>query len=425
MPIAAVPEYLGKHDLTSASPGLRFGMYLPLWGRNNRTGELLWTSYDINYRVAGQNRQERKFEDENKTGSLKQAMKLNRIDNDTTEKLLKRQSSLASSIGAGSQLLTLDARSVAPFTTGLGNEHPLENGFAFLWPYGLPYLPGSGIKGVLRQAARELAPGVTVGDKWIIESGWDEQAINALFGREDSNDACRGALSFWDVIPKIQNNNLMVEVMTPHQGHYYQKGEPPHDSGKPTPINFLTVPPDSGFTFHVVCDQPFLYRIAPDLAKGDRWKALLTAAFEHAFHWLGFGAKTAVGYGAMALDAEAMQRRSVEEEERARQQQEQETLARATANLPEDAAWIETQRVSGAWSDVNAFLGAVEAFLEEREELTAEAHQRLAKEMEQRWKGITVNPDTVQGKKQKPKFKPRPRKVVKRMNSMVKGTEDQ
>ena len=30
MPIAAVPEYLGK-DFKSASPGQRFGMYLPIW----------------------------------------------------------------------------------------------------------------------------------------------------------------------------------------------------------------------------------------------------------------------------------------------------------------------------------------------------------------------------------------------------------
>ena len=30
MPIAAVPAYLGT-DFSSASPGLRFGMYLPIW----------------------------------------------------------------------------------------------------------------------------------------------------------------------------------------------------------------------------------------------------------------------------------------------------------------------------------------------------------------------------------------------------------
>ena len=33
MAIAAVPSYLGK-DFSKASPGLRFGMYLPLWGVN-------------------------------------------------------------------------------------------------------------------------------------------------------------------------------------------------------------------------------------------------------------------------------------------------------------------------------------------------------------------------------------------------------
>jgi CRISPR-associated protein Cmr6 len=40
---------------------------------------------------------------------------------------------------------------------------------------------------------------------------------------------------------------------------------------------------------------------APDLlAEGEtHWKTLLEAAFKHAFTWLGFGAKTAVGYGAM------------------------------------------------------------------------------------------------------------------------------
>jgi len=95
----------------------------------------------------------------------------------------------------------------------------------------------------------------------------------------------------------------MVEIMTPHQTHYYRDGEQPHDSGQPTPIPFLTVPPGSGFTFHVQCDLARLMRLAPNLARDDQWKSLLQAAFEHAFEWLGFGAKTAVGYGAMKEDA--------------------------------------------------------------------------------------------------------------------------
>jgi CRISPR-associated protein Cmr6 len=123
-----------------------------------------------------------------------------------------------------------------------------------------------------------------------------------LFGREtDSGDAehLRGVLSFWDVVPQITGGKLHVEVMTPHQAHYYQHGQSPHDSGQPNPILFLTVPPGSKFEFHVVCDLPALRRLAAPLAEAGRWKELLQAAFEHAFTWLGFGAKTAVGYGAM------------------------------------------------------------------------------------------------------------------------------
>ncbi|MEO5344256.1 MAG: type III-B CRISPR module RAMP protein Cmr6 [Gammaproteobacteria bacterium SHHR-1] len=322
MPMAALPKYLGD-DFSEASPGLRFGMYLPVWGKDNKTGETLWTSHDLNYREAGRDRQVRQFKDENKTQALNQSARLNANDQQLMEKLAQRQAAAASVLP---QMLSLQARSIAPFTTGLGNEHPLENGFAFLNPYGLPYLPGSGVKGVLRQAARELASG-----DWGDERGWSQapsyalkmgkepvhfSMIDALFGKECSKggkEQMRGALSFWDVIPQIKGDRLEVEVMTAHQSHYYQKkrddragnSDSPHESGQPNPINFLSVPPGSGFAFHVQCHQALLARIAPDLAEADRWQGLLQAAFEHAFDWLGFGAKTAVGYGSLQRDAQA------------------------------------------------------------------------------------------------------------------------
>lgn len=414
MPITAVPEYLGKLDLSSASPGLRFGMYLPLWGRNNRTGELLWSAKDVNYRVAGKDKQERKFEEDNKHGALQQTLRLNRSDTDIMTALAFRQTALAATLSTAHRLFIVDASAIAPFTTGLGNEHPLENGFAFLWPYGLPYLPGSGVKGVLRQAARELA-GVSEQARWEIDSEWTDDAITALFGSENSSDARRGALSFWDVIPQIEGNGLMVEVMTAHQSHYYQKGDTPHESGQPNPINFLTVPPGSGFTFHVLCDRPFLDRIAPELVKDERWKTLLQQAFEHAFDWLGFGAKTAVGYGSMERDRQAEANRLESEQERRAEQAEQARLAQATAGLPEDAAHIERQRQSGAWHRNDDFLADAERLLAEPDTLSHEARERLAEDLEQRWRGILANPDAVQGKKQRPKYKPRPQELAKRL----------
>lgn len=278
MAIAAVPKYLGQ-DFFEASPGLRFGLFLKIWDEGC-------------IRPSAQA----------KTDALKEAAKLNGTDQKALRALADRQKGLAAAQRAD-QILTLKCKAIAPFTTGLGNEHPLENGFAFLNPYGLPYLPGSGVKGVLRQAARELMDGMFSND-----AGWTQPNIDALFGKDaKSADAehQRGALCFWDVIPQIQGDKLKVEVMTPHQSHYYQSDRSPHESGQPNPINFLTVPPGSEFSFHVQCDLTFLAHagIAPHLAKDGAWKELLKSAFEHAFEWLGFGAKTAVGYGSMDLQA--------------------------------------------------------------------------------------------------------------------------
>lgn len=306
MPIAAVPSYLGS-DFQYASPGMRFGMYLKLWEGP------AWSK--------------------TKDRPLESAKRLNDSDKKTMQALNLRQKQTFDAVAASGASLRLDALATAPFTTGLGNEHPLENGFAFLNPYGLPYLPGSGVKGVLRQAARELASG-----EWGDGHGWSEEKpyplmedegekrrpvlgkskqpvmlsmLDVLFGRESATgdtSHVRGALTFWDVIPQIKGDSLVVEIMTPHQSHYYQWKKDkhgneivvsPHESGQPNPISFLTVPPGSGFIFHVQCDLAHLSRIAPELAANGTWKTLLTKAFEHAFDWLGFGAKTAVGYGAM------------------------------------------------------------------------------------------------------------------------------
>ena len=305
MSIAAVPRYLGQ-DFRSASPGMRFGMYLAIWHRD-------WSkAKDPDWR------------------SICKMNKGDQGDQALLKSLLGRQSALFASLPEQDSLY-LPAKATAPFTTGLGNEHPLENGFAFLWPYGLPYLPGSGVKGVVRQAARELASG-----EWGETHGWSSNRrhtvksgkttlelsdLDLLFGLESADggkEHFRGLLTFWDVIPEI-SGDLAVDVMTPHQKHYYQEGQPPHDSGQPIPITFLTVPPGSTFHFHVTCDTSRMRRIAPKLLEPvdgtPPWQALLAAAFGHAFDWLGFGAKTAVGYGVMARDETAEQQRKARVEQ--------------------------------------------------------------------------------------------------------------
>lgn len=348
MPIAAVPLALAKQintDITTASPGLRFGYYLNIWNADwSKPKSVPVTTW-------------------------KSLTALNVSDKAAMQALADRQQAQASRLPENARL-TLDASATAPFSTGLGNEHPLENGFAFLNPYGLPYLAGSGVKGVLRQAARELASGdwdtdeeghvATDVPRWSAKRTIDLHdanhqltqnsqgqpiqlsVIDALFGREtDSDDTAqvRGALTFWDVIPQIKGDSLSVGIMTPHQGHYYQQNSDrktgasitPHDSGQPIPIQFLTVPPGSGFSFTVTCDTAHLARLAPELAWNDQWKALLMQAFTHAFTWLGFGAKTAVGYGALQEDPTKKAARE------AQQRDQQEKLAKEEAKTKREA----------------------------------------------------------------------------------------
>ena len=402
MPIAAVPKYLGQ-DFKDASPGLRFGMYLKLWGINRRTQALLWTTNDLKYEVRGQDRQEREIKHENKTEALSDATQMTPRDKEILLNLQKRQVAAFTSAGQDAARLSLEALATAPFTTGLGNEHPLENGFAFLNPYGLPYLPGSGVKGVLRQAARELAR-LDTNAQWKIPSDWNERAITALFGKqsdEGDTDHLRGALTFWDVIPQIKGDSLTVEIMTQHQSHYYQQKNDrkagdsitPHDSGQPTPISFLTVPPGSGFTFHVCCDLTHLERLAPELAADGHWKTLLTAAFEHAFAWLGFGAKTAVGYGAMQEDPKARERellRLKEEAEAARRAREKEARQAALAQMSpieRDIREFLDRRQDKNQPEISALLAALEKGQWSGEDKAAVAeYARTMMQAEKKWK---------------------------------------
>ena len=281
----------------------------------------LWKTHDVNYRRTRRDQSERRVEDKNQTSALKAAAALGDLDRELMAAHAERQQTAFRGV-SGNGGVRLLAKSIAPFATGLGNEHPLENGFAFLNPYGLPYLQGSGVKGVVRRAAEELAhrdffrasdescewslpdvwhlfgferwprakgavarksweqwtDGFEVGKqemdayleavppadtdtaglrKRLNESDDDRQRLRILL--EEHTLHARGALEFWDVIPRIAGDRLAVEIMTPHQSHYYQ-GKPhqgsktPHDSGSPNPISFLTVPPGSEFPFHVRCD---------------------------------------------------------------------------------------------------------------------------------------------------------------------------
>ena len=296
---SAQPAYLKDADTHEAAPGHRFGLYYAGW--NATFGKDALSARDALRSIAGPLPQH-------------------------SRQLLVALTARQAAAALEADVFSYPAIASAPFATGLGNEHPLENGFSFLSPYGLPYLPGSGVKGVIRRAAEELLSG-----EWNEDAqGWSAEAIRALFGpgEEDptrDSHPQQGALRFWDVFPTppiaILNDKplLSVEIMTPHHSSYYQNETTPNTSEAPTPINFLAVVAEARFTFYVECNTT---RLNPELQAN--WRALIEAAFTHAEKWLGFGAKTAVGYGRMRENTSARDDAQKRQEERAASQRKAE-----------------------------------------------------------------------------------------------------
>ncbi len=363
-PRPAVPRYLGE-EFAEAAPGHRFYLYLPLWRGDWQRCEPK-DCEDLNDKLQALARLRSDGDDRN--GDDRKRMKA----------LAQRQEALARRLGDAqgeatdpSRVFVRHGTNSAPFTTGLGMEHPLENGFAFLTPYGLPYLPGSSVKGVLLQAARELETGGAFEDP---DRDWNGAAIEALFGRApepatDTEEAAetgaqRGALVFWDVFPELPaKSDLEWEIMTPHQSRYLQdrtNPEPPHDNDPPTPILFLTVPPGSKFHFYVPCNRALLAQTAPELLEHDRWHTILGKLFDHAFDWLGFGAKTAVGYGAMATDGQA-EKQEADAREAVRERREKEDKRAAMSPAERLASEFLEKRSDPSQKPYDALIGRLDA----------------------------------------------------------------
>ncbi|MBA9007290.1 type III-B CRISPR module RAMP protein Cmr6 [Thermomonospora cellulosilytica] len=173
---------------------------------------------------------------------------------------------------------------------GLGNRaNAHEIGFSLHGTYGWPIIPGSTLKGLAASYARQ-------------ELGDDDQMLADVFGgprpgqRATRDTSRRAPVAFLDALPADGPATVAVDVLTPHVKPYYDAIEknspqppPPAEYHNPVPVHFLTV------------TGPYLV----DVASRDE------AALEFAVDWLtragselGVGAKTAAGYGYLAIEEE-------------------------------------------------------------------------------------------------------------------------
>ena len=255
------------------------------------------------------------------------------------------------------------------FVTGLGRSHPVENGFAWHPTLGTPYLPGSSVKGLVRD--------------WARAEGAEKEELQRLLG--DPGKA--GSICLLDAVP-TKPVQLEADVMTPHYAGWTAE-DPPGDWRSPTPIPFLASAVGSPFLFGIVPCGPLA---AGDMEVGATW-------LREALAWAGAGAKTAVGYGRFRRDeaetAGWTERLRLEDQRRRDERERQEAM-----RSPEGRWRLELRGLSE-----DAILDMVRIHLEKRpvedaRERAAFARAVVSTGLVEGWRrGAKHDPQTSIGKK--------------------------
>ncbi len=215
----------------------------------------------------------------------------------------------------------LDAKTTSPFALGLGEQTVHEVGLTLHRTYGVPYVPGSSVKGAMRRALAEwmgirevLADTYEIkkdkqGNEVRVERYQPDAKLPELLDRldlEGADDAKfiqwarifgttgeAGLVEFLDAMPDPGASiaqPMMPDTVTVHHPDYYQgKAELPSDMDDPTPVGFLAVKPGVVFKFAFI------------VPKGrEKWADALKKVLLWHLEREGLGAKTNAGYGRFA-----------------------------------------------------------------------------------------------------------------------------
>ncbi|MCI5141208.1 MAG: type III-B CRISPR module RAMP protein Cmr6 [Candidatus Electrothrix sp. ATG1] len=183
---------------------------------------------------------------------------------------------------------------------GLGMAHVLEAQTCRHPVYGIPYIPGSALKGLARAKATKYAEQK--------QYGITEKIVNILFGTStDDPKADAGYLIFHDAwwIPQGEKGNTeatpyVPEIVTVHAVEYYKNqgtGAPHPDMESPNPNQQLAV-------------QGSFYFVVEGVAQWAKLgRQFLTVALEEE----GVGGKVAAGYGYFVEEKTQREKREAQE----------------------------------------------------------------------------------------------------------------
>ncbi|ASU22391.1 type III-B CRISPR module RAMP protein Cmr6 [Vibrio qinghaiensis] len=240
---------------------------------------------------------------------------------------------------------------------GLTGNAALETGCSLSRNYGMPYIPGSSVKGIARAWANQHLAGHS-----------DE--LEQLFGTADSEQPYRvsGLVTFHDAwwIPdpaKKEHKPFVLDVVTTHHQAYYNGTQAePSDKDSPIPNHLLAV------------QGSFLFVLEGEPAAIELCQTLLEKALANN----GIGAKTAAGYGYMKVDPALMQRLLDEYEKRLpqdvrehrqaeaqrRNEQQLEAAAKAELEMPPSLVISVINEKYQTQRDNQSFRDKVEAWID-------------------------------------------------------------
>ncbi|MCX7948318.1 MAG: type III-B CRISPR module RAMP protein Cmr6 [candidate division WOR-3 bacterium] len=231
-----------------------------------------------------------------------------RWDTNTLTNIEKRVDKIVNSLSnSGLFYVELLAECKWRLIIGLGASHPQETSMTLHHIYGIPYIPGSAVKGVTRHwSIRKFADQVYQTTKQKNQTFEEilKELSKALENGEDNIDIEINGIRFSDLIQifgtqrqagkvifmdayPVEDIKLAMDIMNVHYSDYYSGDEPPADWQTPVPIKFLTVE-KTKFKFIILSRNEVL------LSKAEK---LLKEALE--YH--GIGAKTSLGYGIFSI----------------------------------------------------------------------------------------------------------------------------
>ena len=170
---------------------------------------------------------------------------------------------------------------------GTAGGGALETGCAIGHSHGMPYIPGSSVKGVVSAHARE---------RFKSEGASDHVVCQELFGSGPNKrhpSGLAGLISFHDAwwVPGSAETPLLPEVVTSHHPKYYS------EDGKTRATDFDSPVPNA----QVAVQGSFLFVMEGPCG----WLGLAAEILTDALHTRGIGAKTRAGYGFFDATPEA------------------------------------------------------------------------------------------------------------------------